>query len=73
MPLFYFHIRDGPDVYNDLRGRRFADLAEAEEYGIELAMKMSIGCSLPNLRARIEVECDHDIMLIIPVRAARAI
>ena len=69
MPLFYFHIRDGPEVYIDVRGRRFADLDEAEEYAIKVARKMSAGRSLADLTARIEIECDDDIILIIPFRA----
>ena len=60
MPLFYFHIRDGPEVYADLRGRHFDDLEEAEEYAIKVARKMAEGRSLPDLTARIEIECDDD-------------
>ena len=69
MPLFYFHIRDGPEVYTDLRGRRFADLSNAEEYAIKLARKMSAGRSLADLTGRIEIECDDDLIMVIPFRA----
>ena len=48
MPLFYFHIRDGPEVYADLRGRHFVELEEAEEYAIKVARKMAEGRSLPD-------------------------
>ena len=73
MPLFYFHIRDGPEVYADLRGRHFVDLEDAEEYAIKVARKMSAGRSLPDLTARIEIECDDDIILVIPFKALHSV